>query len=256
MAGGHKGHLGLGIVLAISFLVVLFLIFSPIFPKAPDGTPQNGLEYADRMFNRLAKGSSYFIPKVVKSNEKFMGKMFSATIKMDKPEDKPGESEQRAERASKLFTLNPGAKVEVNGIELKIEGDLGLVMKAALDDADAMFKNEGDKIKAKYAEAMATDDVKQMFRQWNNVLPKIDKAFKKEGKIEEAKIVSDVTKKAIEASYNFYGIQAQQVSDHAGLMTFVLVFYVVYTMWWGFAIFYIFEGIGLSMKKAKVKKEV
>ncbi len=74
--------------------------------------------------------------------------------------------------------------------------------------------------------------------------------------IEEAKIVSDVTKKAIEASYNFYGIQAQQVSDHAGLMTFVLVFYVVYTMWWGFAIFYIFEGIGLSMKKAKVKKEV
>ncbi len=89
---------------------------------------------------------------------------------------------QRAQRASKLFTLNPGAKVEVNGTELKIEGDLGLVMKAALDDADAMFKNEGDKIKAKYAEAMATDDVKQMFRQWNNVLPKIDKAFKKEGR--------------------------------------------------------------------------
>jgi hypothetical protein len=39
-------------------------------------------------------------------------------------------------------------------------------------------------------------------------------------------------------------------------MTFLLVFYVAYTMWWGFAIFYIFEGIGLSMKKAKVKKEV
>jgi hypothetical protein len=27
-------------------------------------------------------------------------------------------------------------------------------------------------------------------------------------------------------------------------------------MWWGFAIFFIFEGLGLSMKKAKVKKEV
>jgi hypothetical protein len=34
------------------------------------------------------------------------------------------------------------------------------------------------------------------------------------------------------------------------------VFYVVYTLWWGFAIFFIFEGIGLSMTKAKVKKEV
>jgi len=251
-----KKHMGVGIVLAISFWVVLFLVFSPIFPKTAEGQPQNGLQWADEMFNSLAKGSSYFIPKVAKSNETFMGKMFSVTINVSKPEDKPGDAEKRAERASKLFTINPGATVEVKGAELKIEGDLGLVMKAALDDADVMFKNEGDKIKAKYAEAMATDEEKQMFRQWNNVLPKIDKVFKKEGKIAEAKMVSDVTKKAIEASYNFYKVEAVKVKEKAGLMTFLLVFYVVYTMWWGFAIFFIFEGIGLSMKKAKVKKEV
>jgi hypothetical protein len=251
MAGAHKGHLGIGIILAISFWVVLFLIFSPIF-----GQGRNGLQYADEMFNTLAKGSSYFIPKVAKNNEKFMGNMFSATIKVDKPEDKPGEAEQRAQRASKLFTLNPGAKVEVNGAELKIEGDLGLVLKAALDDADTMFKNEGDKLKAKYAEAMGTEDEKQIFRQWNNVLPKIDKSFKKEGKIAEANIVSDVTKKAIEASYNFYKVDAVQVKEKAGLMIGLLVFYVAYTMWWGFAIFFIFEGIGLTMTKSKERKEV
>ena len=248
--------MGFGIAMALSFWVVLFLMFSPIFPKTAEGQAQNGLQWADEMFNQLAKGSSYFIPKVAKSNEKFMGKMFSATIKVSKPEDKPGEAEKRAERASKLFTINPGAKVEVKGSELKIEGDLGLVLKAALEDADAMFKNEGDKIKAKYAEAMGTDDVKQMFRQWNNVLPKIDKVFKKEMMIEEATIVSQVTKKAIEASYNFYGVEAKKVKDEAFLMTFLLVFYVFYTLWWGFAIFFIFEGIGLSMSKAKVKKEV
>jgi hypothetical protein len=251
-----KKHMGLGILLAISFWVVLFLMFSPIFPKTADGQPQNGLQWADEMFNQLAKGSSYFIPKVQKSNEKFMGKMFTATVNLSKPEDKPGDAEKRAERASKLFIINQGAKVEVKGSELIIDGDLGLVMKAALDDADMMFKNEGDKIKAKYAEAMGTDDVKQIFRQWNNVLPKIDKSFKKEKMIEEAKIVSDVTKKAVEASYNFYGVEAVKVKDKAGLMTFLLVFYVAYTMWWGFAIFFIFEGLGLSMKKAKVKKEV
>ncbi|MEW6053920.1 MAG: hypothetical protein AB1552_09060 [Nitrospirota bacterium] len=251
-----KKHMGIGIILAISFFVVLFLMFSPIFPKTPEGKPQNGLQWADEMFNQLAKGSSYFIPKVQKNNEQFMGKMFSVTINISKPEDKPGESEKRAERASKLFTVNPGSTVEVNGAEMKIEGDLGMVLKAALEDADVMFRNEGDKIKAKYAEAMATDDEKQMFRQWNNVLPKIDKAFKKEKKIEEAKIVSDVTKKAIEASYNFYKVDAVKVKDKAGMMTTLLVFYVVYTMWWGYAIFFIFEGIGLSMKKAKVKKEV
>jgi hypothetical protein len=253
---GHKGHLGIGFIMLVSFFVVLFLIFTPIFPKAPDGTAQNGLDFADRMFNRLAKGSSYFIPKVAKNNEKFMGKMFSVTIKVDKPEDKPGDAEARAKRASQLFIVNTGAKVEVNGAQLKIEGDLGQVLKAALEDSDVMFKNEGDKLKAKYAAAMGTEDVKQIYRQWNNVLPKMDKSFKKEGKIEESQIVSDVTKKAIEASYNFYGIQAQKVSEHAGLMTVVLVFYVFYTLWYGFSIFFIFEGIGLNMSKAKEKKEV
>jgi hypothetical protein len=251
-----KKHMGLGIIMAISFFVVLSLMFSPIFPKTADGQPQNGLQWADELFNELAKGSSYFIPKVAKSNEQFMGKTFSVNINLSKEGDKPGDAEKRAERASKLFTINPGATVEVKGAEMKIDGDLGMVVKAALDDADVMFHNEGDKIKAKYAEAMGTDDVKQMFRQWNNVLPKIDKVFKKEGKIEDAKIVSETTKKAIEASYNFYGVNPKKVKDEAFLMIFLLVFYVIYTMWWGFAIFFIFEGLGLSMKKAKVKKEV
>ncbi len=253
---GHKKHLGLGIFMALSFFAILFITFSPVFPKTKDGQAQNGLQWADEMFNRLAKGSSYFIPKVQKNAEKFVGKQFSATIKLDKPDDKPGDAEKRAKRAAQVFIINPGAKVDINGSQLKIEGDLGLVLKAALEDADAMFKNEGDKLKAKYAAAMGTDDEKQIFRQWNNVLPKIDKSLKKEGKIEDANMISEVTKKAIEASYNFYKVDAVKVSEKAGLMTFLLVFYVAYTMWWGFAIFFIFEGIGLSMKKAKEKKEV
>jgi hypothetical protein len=48
------------------------------------------------------------------------------------------------------------------------------------------------------------------------------------------------------------GIKNKEVK--AGIMTGLLVFYVLYTMWWGFAIFYLFEGVGLTMKKAKIKK--
>jgi hypothetical protein len=251
----HGKHLGLGLIMAISFYVVLFLIFSTIFPKTKAGEPQNGLQWADEMFNNLAKGSSYFIPKVAKNTEKFMGTMFSAKIKVGKPEDKPGDGETRAIRSAAILTA-AGAQVEVKVDELKIEGDLGMILKAALDDADVMFKNEGEKIKAKYAVAMATEDEKQMFRQWNNTLPKISKQFEKEKKVPEAKILTDVVKKAIEPAYNFYKVDSAKVKDHIGLMTFLLVFYVVYTMWWGFSIFFIFEGLGLSMKKAKVKKEV
>jgi len=256
MTSAQKKHMTYGVLLGISFIVVLILIFSPIFPKTTEGEPQNGLQWADEMFNSLAKGSSYFIPKVAKSNEEFMGKMFTVSIKMDKSDDKPGDGEKRAERASKLFTVNEGAKVEVNGAELKIEGDLGKVLAAALRDSETMYRNEGEKIKALYGTVMKTEDEKQMFRQWWNVLDKINKQLVIEKKVPEAKIVSTVMKKAVEAAYNFYKVEAVKVKEKAGLMIFLLVFYVVYTMWWGFAIFFTFEGIGLSMTKAKVKKEV
>ncbi len=257
MAIKHKGHLGYGIVLFISFFVVLFLMFSPIFPKAPDGSAQNGLEWADRMFNRLSKGSSHFIPKVTKSNEEFMGHTFSVTLKMEKPTDKPGDAEKRAERASQLFIVNEGiAKVEAKGADLKIEGDLGKVVEASLRDSETMYRNEGEKIKTLYATAMKTDDEKQMFRQWHNVFTLMDKQFKKAKLAKESKIVSDAMKKAIEPAYNFYGIQPENIKDKIPLVSGLLIFYVIYTMWWGFAIFFLFEGVGLSMTKAKVKKEV
>ncbi|MDA8241542.1 MAG: hypothetical protein M0Z67_14395 [Nitrospiraceae bacterium] len=240
----NKKMFSMGAVFAISFLAVLFMIFSPVFGG------KNGLQFADDSFNRLSKGSSYFIPKVAKSNERFIGRMFAVGIKVDKPEDKPGDAEKRAVNILKVFTA-AGAAVQVTGTSVKIEGDLGKVLESALQDSDAMFRNDGEKIKARYG----TDDEKKMFRQWHNALGKIMKEFQKEKKIEEAKMVSDVMKKAIEPAYNFYKIDGDKVVDHAGMLSGLLVFYVTYTMWWGYAIFYMFDGLGLSMKKAKVKKE-
>ncbi|MBI5196204.1 MAG: hypothetical protein HZA10_07770 [Nitrospirae bacterium] len=242
MAEAHKKHLGTGIVLAISFIVVLVLIFSPIFPKTPEGNSQNGLDFADRMFNELSKGSSYFIPKIKKDNEKFIGKTFAVSIKIDKPED--------AENTIKLFN-SAGARAEMQGTEMKIEGDLGKVVETVLNDSDAMYNNDGSKVSGLYGYAE-----KAVMKNWWQALSKMAKTFTKDKKLDEAKLLDSVNKKAVETSYNFYGITAQKVSENAVLMTGLLVFYVVYTMWWGFAIFFIFEGIGLTMKKSKVKKEV
>ena len=141
--------------------------------------------------------------------------------------------------------------MEVSGTSLKIEGDLGRVLASALQDSDAMYKNHGEAIKARYGQ----DDEKKMFRQWHNALAKITKEFQKEKKIDESKMVSEVMKKAVEPAYNFYQIDGQKVVDHAGMLSGLLVFYVAYTMWWGYAIFYLFDGVGLTMKKAKVKRE-
>lgn len=238
MATINKQTLSIGALLALTFLGVLALIFSPIFA---DG--KNGLVFADDMFNKLSKGSSYFIPKVMKNNEAFKGKTVSVAIKLDKPE-------QMNESALKLLA-SAGADVKTASPELRISGDLGVLLSKVLQDADDMYKNEGEKVSRRYG-----FDEKDVMTSWWNVLKGMDKELKKQGKIEEAKIVSDVSKKAVEPAYNFYRIEGQQVSEKAGIMSGLLVFYVIYTMWWGFAIFYIFDGIGLTMKKAKVKKEV
>jgi hypothetical protein len=233
----NKGPFIQGLLLAISFLVVLFLMFSPIY-----GGGMNGLDFADDLFNKLSKGSSYFIPKLKEANKKAQGKPFSVTLAIEKPKD--------LELISKLFT-SAGAKVEVQGNNLKIEGDLGKTMKAVLRDSDLMFNNKGKEVVALYAL-----DEQEVMKAWWLAFSKMDKYLKKNLKIEEANLVSEISKKGIEPAYNYYKVEPQRVADRAGLMTFLLAFYVFYTLWWGYAIFYLFDGIGLTMKKAKVKKEV
>jgi hypothetical protein len=233
----NKSTFFTGAFLAVTFAGVLTLIFSPVF-----GDGRSGLVYADDMFNKLSKGSSYFIPKVMKSNEAFANTALAVSVKFEKPEQIDGTVKLLAAAGIESKNANP---------ELQINGNLGALMAKILLDSDDMYKNNGTAVAARYGA-----DEKKVMESWHNMLKGVDKALKKQGKIEDAKIVSDVMKKAVEPAYNYYKIEAQNVVDKAGIMTGLLLFYVAYTMWWGFAIFYMFDGIGLTMKKAKVKKEV
>jgi len=113
-----------------------------------------------------------------------------------------------------------------------------------------MFRNDGEAISGRYA-----SDEKKVMKTWWTALSKVEKKLKKNKQVQEANVVSEVMKKAVEPAYNFYRVEGERVVDHAGMLSGLLIFYVAYTMWWGYAIFYMFEGVGLSMKKAKVKKE-
>ena len=110
----HTRMFNLGLLLGITFLGVLFLIFQPIFPGG-----KTGLDFADDLFNKLAKGSSYFIPEVAKANEKFMGTNFSVTIKLDKPE--------QVDNAIKVLAAG-GAQATAKETQLAISGDLGKLL--------------------------------------------------------------------------------------------------------------------------------
>ncbi|MCS7214981.1 MAG: hypothetical protein RMI30_03570 [Thermodesulfovibrio sp.] len=232
-----KKHFSIGMILTAGFLGLFLLIISPIF-----GDGKNGLEYADDLFNKLSKGSSYFIPKLSKAIEPFKGKQFNVTVKYNSTDD--------AQRVAKLF-MSAGANVEQQGNSLVIQGDLGNILTMIVRDSDLMYKNKGEDVRNIYGY-----DEKRALKDWWISLEQMSKIFKSNKLFEESKILEEVNKKAVEPAYNFYKIEAVKVSEKALIMAILLVGYVIYTIWWGYSMYHLFEGIGLTAKKPKVKKEI
>ncbi len=224
----HKKEFYGGFGLLIGFAVILIIIFSPVF------NGQNGLEYLDNLYNSISKGSAYYIPKVKKETDTFSGKSVNFTIEM--------ADEARAQQTTSLF-MKGGALVNVSGTGLKIEGDLGKILANCLADADSMYINDGQAISSKYGY-----DERQVLFNWWKALKSMDKDLKKQKEFEAAKVVSQVVKKAVECSYNYYKIEPQKISDRTGIVIFSLVFYVFYTLWYGFAIMFMFEGWGMKLE--------
>lgn len=231
-----KKHLIQGTLLMVSFVAIFVTLFMPIF-----GQGKNGLEFADDFFNKLSKGSSYFIPEVAKGVEKLKGKQLEVSIAVKK---------DSADKAKTLATV-AGLNATMQGEELVLKGDFSKAMAQILADSEDMFRNNGKAISDRYKM-----EERAAMQTWWDMLKQIVFKLQKDKKIEEAKVVNNVQKKAVEPAYNFYKIESAKVIDHIPMLTFLLVFYVIYTLWYGFAIFDIFDGIGLSMKKSKVKKEV
>jgi hypothetical protein len=216
-----------GFGMLIGFFVVLVIVFSPVFKG------QNGLDYLDSLYNSISKGSAHYIPKVKKDTDKFSGNSISVTLDM--------KDEAQAKQTAPLF-MKGGALVNVSGAELKVSGDLGKILENCLADSEHMYVNDGEKIKGKYGY-----DERQVLYNWYVALKAMDKDLKAQKKFKEAKVVTQVIKKAVECSYNYYTIEPQKISDRYGIVIFSLIFYVVYTLWYGFAIMFMFEGWGMKL---------
>ena len=216
---------GLGLLLV--FILVLTLIFSPVIKG------KNALEYLDSLYNSISKGSAYYIPKLKKEAGRFMGASLSVTLAM--------KDEKQAQQTALLF-VKSGSSIDVSGRKLKVTGDLGKILDNCLADADNMYKNDGEAIFDKYG----YDERRVLFNWWN-ATKAMDRELKKQKKFDEAKVVVLVRKKAVEAAYNYYKIEPQNISDRLGVVIVSLLFYVIYTMWYGFAIMYMFEGWGLKL---------
>jgi hypothetical protein len=224
----HKKLFFGGLVMMGGFVVVLIIVFMPIFEG------QNGLNYLDNLYNTISKGSAYYIPKVKKEAGAFVGNSVSVTLVV--------AEEERARQSVPLF-MKGDALVNVTGKELKVSGDLGKILANCLADADLMYHNEGEQLAAKYGY-----EAKRVLLNWWVALHHMEADLKHQKKFKEAKGVALVTKKAVELGYNYYEIESQKIGDKVGIVIFSLVFYVVYTLWYGFAIMFMFEGWGMRLE--------
>ena len=223
-----------GYLLLVSFFAVLIAIFMPLFPAPHTDKKVNGLDYLDNFFNELSKGSAYYIPALMKAAEKYKGQEFTTTLKMKSPES--------AAVIAKLFATN-NIEATAEGEKVNVSGDFGRMITIMLEDADAMYNNKGEELRAKYGV-----DERQTIYAWYQALTAMEKDMMKSENFAQAKFVKNCMTKAVEPAYNYYKVEAKPVKEEIPLLIAALVFYVIYTMWYGFGLLYLFEGMGIKLE--------
>ena len=223
-----------GYVLLASFFAVLIAIFLPLFPAAHGDQKVNGLDYLDNFFNELSKGSAYYIPDQVKAAEKYKGQEFTTTLKMKSPE--------AAAITAKLFATN-NIEATADGEKVAVKGDFGSMITIMLEDADAMYHNKGEILQAKYGV-----DERQTIYSWYQALAAMEKDMTKSENFAQAKFVKNCMTKAVEPAYNYYKVEVKPVKEELFMLIASRAFYVIYTMWYGFGLLFLFEGAGIKLE--------
>jgi hypothetical protein len=217
----------LGLALLAGFLVVLVLLFLPLF----DG--QSALNRLDSLYNSIAKGSADFIPELREQVARFEGRRVQVELAT--------ASSDSGAALVRLLTRS-GATAEPGGATLRVQCDLGGLLARCLEDSADMFGNRGNAVQARHGM-----DGKTVLYHWWRGLTAMERRLQNQARYPEAEMISAVIKKGVECAYNFYGIEHERIADKIWVVLLSLVFYIVYTIWYGFALMFMFEGYGLRL---------
>jgi hypothetical protein len=220
-------QLGVGIFLMVTFLAVMVAIFMPLFGG------ENALDYLDNLYNSISKGSAYYIPKVEHLVEEHGSEIVTLNLKIG--------TAAEAGNAEPLFA-RAGATTAVENDTLMVNGDLQAIFTTCLEDAEAAYHNDRDAFMDRYGVGS-----RSALHSWWLGLKAMEKDLNRQKLFPAAQLTHTVQAKTVECAYNYYGIEAQAIKDRWGTVLFSLVFYVLYTIWYGYAIMYIFEGLGFEL---------
>jgi hypothetical protein len=229
----NKKSFARGLLMSAVFVAILVVMFMPIFNGG------NAFRAADKLFNTISKGSTYYIPMLRENAEPHRNAEFDGAITVKKA---------LAEDVRKVLTT-AGAEVGGEDGQLQVAVTMGTLYDAALRDSNDMFENQGKTVSERYGLPE-----KRVLFAWRNALKALGKALDAEERFKETAYIGELISRGIEVGYNYYTVTAQKAADRWLILTSALIFYVIYTLWWGFAVYFLFEGIGLQLT-AGHKKE-
>lgn len=218
----------IGLLMMISFMVALVFMFVPAF----DG--MNMLDEVDDLFNRVSKSSADYIAAVEEEAIENTGVEVSF--------QSTAEDEIQADRIAGLYR-EAGADATVEADKIKVSGDIGEIMMAATEDARLAFDNEPMEL---VVDTTGKEKPLLMY-DWYTAIDTAQKNLQSERKFDDQELFMELNEKAVEPAYNYYGITASSPSSEAITITIALLGYVLYTLWYGFSILFMFEGWGIKM---------
>lgn len=222
-----KKELAIGVFLMVTFIAVMVGIFMPLFDEG------NALNYLDNLYNSISKGSANYIPKVEHQVEDHGSEIVTLNLKMADPD---------AARAAEPLFSSAGATTAIEGGNLMVNGDLQTIFLACLEDAESAYHNRSEDLVARYGM-----EARPALHSWWLTLGAMEKDLNRQKLFDAAQLTHTVQAKTVECAYNYYGIEAQEIRNRWGTVLFSLVFYVLYTIWYGYGIMYIFEGLGFEL---------
>ncbi|AEG60853.1 hypothetical protein [Desulforamulus ruminis] len=228
----------IGLIMLISFCGIYFYMMTPSF-----GNGRNGLDFADDLFNSISKGSVQdVVTSEVKKAANWEGTEIAVNLKC--------KDEEQAARWADALQKVEDADVQVDKANVALKADMGKLLNNISEDCMNMFENKGDVVQQKY-----NTDPRDATNRWYSITKAVAKDLEVQKSFTESVYIQNYQKKMIEPAYNYYGVETKFVSENKGIMSFMLIFYMIYTLWYGFAIYYICGGLGITMTKGGKKSE-
>lgn len=226
-----------GVLLLIGFAIVFIIFMQPLFTV--DGEKLTGLQYSDQVFNELSKGSSDFL---------YMAENASQAMKNHVIHVAFSQADNSLEKLQARLLKNANAQeMQITDHKMAFTVNLGTLLAQATSDARLLFFNEEDRLFAKYAGINPLEIAKA----WWLLLSLIERQLQIHNQQPESAAINTVIRRAIEPGNNYFGIPGMKISENIGLISAFLLFYILYTVWYGFAVYEIFAGLGLMTSRAE-----